>query len=94
MLSRQQNLSYTEEPRPATRRRAKAGDPVLLVRDAERLGALAHPMRVQILEALREPASAATVARAIGQPRQKVNYHLKELEAAGPGQSSWRAARG
>jgi DNA-binding transcriptional ArsR family regulator len=40
-------------------------------------------MRVQILESLREPASAATVARAIGQPRQKVNYHLKELEAAG-----------
>ena len=40
-------------------------------------------MRVQILEALREPASAAAVARAIGQPRQKVNYHLKELQAAG-----------
>jgi DNA-binding transcriptional ArsR family regulator len=55
----------------------------MLVRDAERLGALAHPMRVQILEALREPSSAATVARAIGQPRQKVNYHLKELESAG-----------
>ncbi len=56
---------------------------MLLVRDAERLGALAHPMRIQILEALREPASAATVARRIGQPRQKVNYHLKELEQAG-----------
>jgi DNA-binding transcriptional ArsR family regulator len=40
-------------------------------------------MRVQILEALREPASAASVARSIGQPRQKVNYHLKELEGAG-----------
>jgi DNA-binding transcriptional ArsR family regulator len=40
-------------------------------------------MRVQILEALREPASAAAVARSIGHPRQKVNYHLKELESAG-----------
>jgi DNA-binding transcriptional ArsR family regulator len=40
-------------------------------------------MRVQILEALREPASAAAVARSIGQPRQKVHYHLKELAAAG-----------
>jgi DNA-binding transcriptional ArsR family regulator len=40
-------------------------------------------MRVQILESLREPASAAAVARSIGQPRQKVNYHLKELETAG-----------
>jgi DNA-binding transcriptional ArsR family regulator len=55
----------------------------MLVRDASRLGALAHPIRVQILEALREPGSAATVARSIGQPRQKVNYHLKELETAG-----------
>ena len=40
-------------------------------------------MRVQILEALREPASAAAVARSIRQPRQKVGYHLKELESAG-----------
>ncbi len=56
---------------------------MLLVRDAERLGALAHPMRVQILEALREPGSAAAVARRIGQARQKVNYHLKELDQAG-----------
>jgi len=65
------------------RGKRSAPDPVLLVRDAGRLNALAHPMRVQILEALREPASAATVARSIGQPRQKVNYHLKELESAG-----------
>jgi DNA-binding transcriptional ArsR family regulator len=79
MLSRQRNFSIA----PARRSRRKRSDPVLLVRDAERLGALAHPMRVQILEALREPASAAAVARSIGQPRQKVNYHLKELETAG-----------
>jgi DNA-binding transcriptional ArsR family regulator len=83
MLSRQRNLSVKASPGTAPRRRAKKSDPVLLVRDAERLGALAHPMRVQILDALREPASAAAVARAIGQARQKVNYHLKELEAAG-----------
>lgn len=81
MLSRQRNLSKDASPRP--RQRAKAADPVMLVRDAERLGALAHPMRVQILAALREPTSAANIARAIGQPRQKVNYHLKELESAG-----------
>jgi hypothetical protein len=35
---------------------------------------------VQILEALRNPDSAAGVARRIGAARQKVNYHLKELE--------------
>ena len=78
MLSRRLKLSKRPRRRPL-----KASEPVLLVRTAQRLGALAHPMRVQILEALREPASAAAVARTIGQPRQKVNYHLKELEAAG-----------
>ena len=50
---------------------------------AEELQALGHPTRVAILEALREPAAAATVARAIGRSRQLVNYHLKELERAG-----------
>ena len=50
--------------------------------DPEALQVLGHPLRVQILESLREPASAAAVARRIGQPRQKVNYHLKELEQA------------
>lgn len=52
------------------------------IRDAETLQALSHPTRVQILEALREPGSAAAVARTIGQPRQRVNYHLHELEQA------------
>lgn len=44
--------------------------------------ALTHPVRRQVLEVLRSPDSAAGVARAIGLPRQKVNYHLKELERA------------
>ncbi len=44
--------------------------------------ALAHPIRRRVLAALRQPDSAASVARAIGLPRQKVNYHLKELERA------------
>ena len=56
---------------------------VFSVRDPEAVQALVHPLRLQILEALREPASAAAVARRIGQPRQLVNYHLKTLERAG-----------
>ncbi len=44
--------------------------------------ALTHPVRRRVLAALRSADSAAGVARAIGQPRQKVNYHLKELERA------------
>ncbi len=53
------------------------------IRSAGALQALSHPIRVWILDVLREPLSAAGVARRIGHPRQKVNYHLKELERAG-----------
>jgi DNA-binding transcriptional ArsR family regulator len=53
------------------------------VEDAADLQALAHPLRIRILESLREPDSAAAVARRLGEPRQKVNYHLKELDRAG-----------
>ena len=56
---------------------------VYSVRDPDTLQALSHPTRVQMLEALREPASAAQVARRIGQPRQRVNHHLHALEDAG-----------
>jgi DNA-binding transcriptional ArsR family regulator len=48
-----------------------------------RAGALINPMRRQILDLLREPGSATTVARELGMARQKVNYHLRELEKAG-----------
>ncbi len=41
------------------------------------------PFRSAILAALTEPGSATTVARAMGLPRQKVNYHLRALEAHG-----------
>ncbi|HEV8207299.1 MAG TPA: helix-turn-helix domain-containing protein [Acidimicrobiia bacterium] len=57
--------------------------PVHVVEDIEALQVLGHPLRVRILEALRQPGSAATVAREVGETRQKVNYHLKELERVG-----------
>jgi DNA-binding transcriptional ArsR family regulator len=38
------------------------------------------PIRSRILAALAEPGSAAMLAARLGLPRQKVNYHLKELE--------------
>ena len=43
------------------------------------VAALAHPLRVSVLDALRTPDSAAGVARAIGESRQKVNHHVKAL---------------
>jgi len=55
---------------------------VRILNDPETLSLLGHPIRVRILDALREPGSAATLARQLGQPRQKLNYHLKELLAA------------
>jgi DNA-binding transcriptional ArsR family regulator len=57
--------------------------PVHVVEDIEALQVLGHPLRVRILEALPEPGSAATVARDLGETRQKINYHLKELERVG-----------
>ena len=81
MLS--QAAKAVPQPKPRPRRRSRRPDPVFSVRDAATLQALAHPIRVQVLEALRDEASAATVARRIGLSRQKVNYHLKELERAG-----------
>ncbi len=58
-------------------------DAVRSLSSGDELQALGHPTRVAILEALREPAAAATLARSLSRSRQLVNYHLKELERAG-----------
>lgn len=41
------------------------------------------PLRARVLAALAEPGSASTVAAALDEPRQKVNYHLRALEEHG-----------
>ena len=41
------------------------------------------PMRSRLLSELAAPASAATLATRVGLTRQKVNYHLRALEAHG-----------
>ena len=48
-----------------------------------RAATVLNPMRLRILDALREPGSASAVAKQLGLARQKVNYHLRELEKAG-----------
>jgi hypothetical protein len=40
-----------------------------------------EPVRSRLLSELAEPASAATLAARLGIPRQKLNYHLRTLEA-------------
>jgi DNA-binding transcriptional ArsR family regulator len=41
------------------------------------------PARLRLLGELQQPGSAAGLARRLSLPRQKVNYHLRELEKAG-----------
>jgi DNA-binding transcriptional ArsR family regulator len=41
------------------------------------------PVRARLLAELAEPASAAALAERLGLARQKVNYHLRTLEAHG-----------
>lgn len=41
------------------------------------------PVRARLLAELVEPASAAALAERLGRARQKVNYHLRTLEAHG-----------
>ena len=43
---------------------------------------LAHPLRLRILAGAREPASATQIALRLKLPRQKVNYHVRELARA------------
>lgn len=49
----------------------------------EELAAIAHPTRLGVLDALRAPDSAAGVARTLGEPRQRINHHVKELARVG-----------
>jgi len=42
-----------------------------------------EPVRSRLLSELAEPASAAALASRLGIPRQKINYHLRTLEAHG-----------
>lgn len=52
-----------------------------VVEETERAQVLLHPARLELLANLTEPNSAAGLARRLGLPRQRVNYHLRELEA-------------
>ena len=57
--------------------------PVEIVDDLPRARLLVEPQRLALLSALAEPGSAPELARRLGLPRQRVGYHLRELERAG-----------
>ena len=54
-----------------------------MVRDGGRLRGQLSPLRRRLLAELREPASAVGLAGRLGESRQRVNYHVRELEKAG-----------
>ncbi|MBO9554952.1 helix-turn-helix domain-containing protein [Cellulomonas sp.] len=56
---------------------------VEVIEDAEAAAAALDPVRARLLGELAVPASAAGLAARVGIARQKVNYHLKALEAHG-----------
>lgn len=57
--------------------------PVEMLEAAAATGALLHPLRATLLRELRKPDSAAGLARRLDLPRQKLNYHIRQLEDAG-----------
>ena len=54
-----------------------------VVSDPERVAAALSPLRRRLLSELATPESATTLGKRLGLTRQKVNYHLRELERAG-----------
>jgi DNA-binding transcriptional ArsR family regulator len=56
---------------------------VAVIDDPAAAGVTLDPMRGRLLAALADPLSATALAARGGLPRQKVNYHLRELERHG-----------
>jgi DNA-binding transcriptional ArsR family regulator len=54
-----------------------------VVRQTDEAAALLDDTRRTLLDRLDQPDSAAGLARKLGLPRQRLNYHLRELERAG-----------
>lgn len=58
-------------------------DEIAVIEDPRVAADSLDPVRARLLAELAEPASAATLARRLEQPRQKINYHLRSLERHG-----------
>jgi DNA-binding transcriptional ArsR family regulator len=60
-----------------------SGTHVEVIQEPQTAFAALHRTRRQLLSALSEPDSAAGLARRLGLPRQRLNYHLRALERCG-----------
>lgn len=56
---------------------------IVVIENVDAAAAALDPVRARLLGELATPASAAGLAARVGITRQKVNYHLKALEALG-----------
>lgn len=56
---------------------------VAVIEDPAAAQSALDALRAELLAALREPGSATSLAPLVDAPRQKVNYHLRELERHG-----------
>jgi DNA-binding transcriptional ArsR family regulator len=56
---------------------------VEVIHDGAAAACALDPIRARLLAELSEPGSAASLAARVGLPRQKINYHLRTLEAHG-----------
>lgn len=54
-----------------------------VIDDPAAAASVMDPIRSRLLAELAEPASAASLAERVGLARQKINYHLRALEAHG-----------
>jgi len=53
---------------------------IQVIEGTEEAAAMLTPLRLKLLELLKEPSSATKLAIRLKMPRQMVNYHLRELE--------------
>lgn len=57
--------------------------PVDVIEEADRAVAMLQPGRRELLALCAEPQSATALAERTGAPRQRINYHLQQLEKRG-----------
>ena len=56
-------------------------EPLHIIDEPSRARSALQPLRLRLLHLLDTPQSAPQLAKAIGLPRQQVNYHLRTLQA-------------
>ncbi len=65
-----------------------------IIDDPTRARSALQPIRLQLLHLLEQPQSAPQLARALDMPRQRVLYHLRQLEAQRLVEAQYRGAVG